>query len=67
MEHLKALSHTKKPMQYLISFNHIKYEPTKLLNKPKYFAPLKPRLDLSNTTNGKPNFCEGLPIKFENK
>ena len=41
--------------------------PTPHLIKPKYFAPLKPKEDLSKTMNGNPNFCEGLPIKFEKK
>ena len=41
--------------------------PTKLLIKPKYFAPLIPKEDLSKTTNGKPSFWEGLPIQFEKK
>ena len=41
--------------------------PTILLKKPKYFAPITPNEDLRRTTKGKPNFCEGLPIKFENK
>ena len=41
--------------------------PTKVLNKPKYFAPLTPREDLSKTTKGNPNFCEGSPIQFEKK
>ena len=35
--------------------------------KPKNFAPLKPNDERSNTTNGNPNFCEGLPIKLEKK
>ena len=41
--------------------------PTKHLIKPKYFAPLKPKDDLSKTTKGNPNFWDGLPIKFEKK
>ena len=44
-----------------------KKTPTKHLINPKYFAPLKPNEDLNKTTNGSPNFCEGLPIKFEKK
>ena len=38
-----------------------------LLNKPKNFAPLKPKEDLSKTAKGKPNFCDGFPIKFDKK
>ena len=41
--------------------------PTKHLINPKYFAPLIPKDDLNKTTKGSPNFCEGLPIKFEKK
>ena len=41
--------------------------PTNPLNSPKNFAPLTPNEDLKITTNGKPNFWEGLPIKLENK
>ena len=41
--------------------------PTKHLNKPKNFDPLKPKDDLNKTTKGKPYFCDGLPIKFEKK
>ena len=39
--------------------------PTKLLNNPKNFAPLKPKDDLKRTAKGNPNFWEGFPIKFE--
>ena len=41
--------------------------PTIVLNRPKYLAPLKPNEDLNRTTKGKPNFWDGLPIKFEKK
>ena len=41
--------------------------PTKPLIKPKYLAPTIPSEDLIITTNGKPNFWDGFPIKFENK
>ena len=41
--------------------------PTRLLISPKNLAPLNPKDDRSKTTKGKPNFCEGLPIQFENK
>ena len=37
------------------------------LINPKYFAPFIPIDDLNNTTKGKPNFCEGLPIQLEKK
>ena len=39
--------------------------PTKLLNNPKNFAPLKPKEDLNRTAKGKPNFWEGLPIRLQ--
>ena len=41
--------------------------PTKHLNRPMYFAPVTPKEDLNNTIKGKPNFCDGLPIKFEKR
>ena len=41
--------------------------PTRLLIKPKNFAPLKPKDDLKRTANGKPNLWEGFPIKLQNK
>ena len=41
--------------------------PTRLLNKPKNFAPLKPKEDRNKTAKGKPNFWDGFPIKFEKK
>ena len=41
--------------------------PTNPLIRPKYFAPTIPAEDLNITTNGKPNFWDGLPIKLENK
>ena len=46
---------------------HVQKTPTKNLIKPKYFAPLIPNEDLSNTTKGNPYFCDGFPIKFEKK
>ena len=39
--------------------------PTAPLIKPKKLAPLNPKDVLKRTANGNPNFCEGLPIKFE--
>ena len=41
--------------------------PTILLKNPIYCAPLTPIEDLNKTTNGNPNFWDGLPIKFEKK
>ena len=41
--------------------------PTRPLNKPKYFAPLKPNEERNNTANGRPNFWDGLPIKLEKR
>ena len=39
--------------------------PTKPLNKPKNFAPLKPKDYLKRTAKGNPNFWEGFPIKLQ--
>ena len=41
--------------------------PTKPLKKPKYFAPFIPKELLKITGNGRPYFCDGLPIKLAKK
>ena len=41
--------------------------PTKPLKRPKYFAPFTPKELLKITANGRPYFCDDLPIKLTKK